>query len=457
MLAENLELPQFNATIDALSTVSAENLESTKKYLELAQIAEYDKLFNDAVKEYEEQFKLQSLDIQRQATIQAQDASMQAGEGVLGNMSTGAQADFRQDLQQSVEQSAAAQQSELVAQYANNIEQLATEYDKFMVSLLGENFEVLAEYNDNADLFGEALLEEIANNAGLKYSTYSEMLDALEAGGFIKQYGDTASYTITVAGQTQISNILQSMREEYGDYHDRIDRLVSSMAKNVMSQKYPTLDTESETYAAKEAELTERFDEWLRQNSPTMYYTDLGLATFSADTGYAETPIESVKPNTNIGDSWNIYAITPDEYEQIFGKFSGINKTNSKQTEYLTGLIDDMRNGIMSDGSYFIANYGYAKDAVSLFYYSNGYIYATDITIANLPDGFDLTTLYLDRDFTRDFGGIDNIKETQRVDLQRVQEMVRTGKYQVGYSFYLGNYWYQLKSDGTLTKRTLKE
>lgn len=399
VLAENIDTTKFDAitpTLTAVATENPENLESTKKYLQLIGAADFDREFNDIVKQYETQFELQSLDIQRQANIQMQDTIMRSGEGVLGKLGSGAAADFVADTGVAITESAETAQAQLAEQYAKKISDVNDQYMQVMNELLGST---LTEYQENVDLFGMALLEEIAHQAGYEYETQSELEDMLQAGGFIEQIGDTTSYTVTAKGQQQITNILQSLGNEYGDYHERISRLVANMTESVMAKQYPSLDPESETYQSKAAALNEKFDEWLQEYATYMYYTDLGLATF--DSGkLTVTPYQDTNVSDNsaafVGDSINAAAFdrTTKSYIEFFGKYAGSKRDNSKQTNYITSILNDARDGNIPDGSFFVANYGSVIGARPLFYYENGKIYKTTYTENNLPGVIDPTKFY---------------------------------------------------------------
>lgn len=444
VLAENLEVPKFDLTQSALSLVDEENKESTSKYLEVAGVAELDKQFNDLVKKYESDFELQSLDITRQANIQAQDALMQAGEGVLGKMGTGAAADLRSDTVQIVSDSAEAAQSELTEQYAQVFGDLSENANTILEQLMSS----ITEYNENVDLFGMALFEEIAEQAGLKYGEgddyeYKTLEDALVKTGFIEQIGDTDTFRPTALGLQEIAGILQSPDDQYGTVDARLDRLVGNVVEQIMSKKYPTLSPGNTAYVNKAAELEVQFNEWLQENSTTMYYTDLGLATFESgrlqEIPYTVPEVSERASNFVEGDGWNVYNLdtTTDNYINLFGKYAGSKRAGSKQTEYVNQILSDARSGDIPDGSFFIMNYGTAKDDPALFYYENGRIYKTDYTLLMGPDVIDPTKYYgLDMSNTSVVWG--NIRDAAN------------GKFAAGTELVIGKRTYRVGRDGLL-------
>ena len=413
VLAENVDTLGFNRTAQTLMTVAGEdpaNFESTQKYLDLIGAAQYDKAFNDIVKQYESQFELASLDIQRQANIQAQDSLMQAGEGALGKLGSGAAADLQGDIIAEVGDLAASAQESLVSQYSERVATLETEYDKIMDTLLGET---LTQYQENAKLFGEALFETLAENAGLKFETDIDMIKGLQDSGLIEQVGDTEVFQLTELGQTQITNILATYETEYGDYSSRLDTLTMKMAERVMAKMYPSLNPtdDANKYNEKLQALQLQFDEWLHDNSTTLYYTHLGLASMQNGNlvlnEVLETPpsdyMQSALPGV-VGSGVNIYTISGEDYASLFGEKLDKGRGKKGQTDYVDGLIARMRSGDIPSGSYFFANYKGGKGGLQLFYFENDQIYATDYSYGNLPPELDPASLVLLADDTAGSG-----------------------------------------------------
>ena len=437
----------------ALSTVAEENLDSTKKYLEVAGVAEIDKQFSDLVSQYENQFKLQSIEIQKQANLQMQDAMMQAGESVLGQLGTGAQADFAQDIGNAANEQAQTQQTTLSEQYAKGMEQITDQYAQYRESILGEltdqGFANLVEYEQTVDMFSMALLEQIADNLGLTYTSSIELQDELQAAGMIEQIGDTTMFTVTTLGQQQIANILTSLNDEYGGpYSERISGLVANMAESAMAQMYPGLDTESSTYQTKYADLTQRYDEWLQQNATSMYYTDLGLAEFDAGQLIVSKPTTDFPENSNISlssESRDVYTVD----SSFFGKFWDSDKEGSKQYEYVEQLIEDMRSGDMPNGSYFIANYGQALGDRTIFYFENGRVYKTQYTDNDPPPELIPGQVYIGQ--SADFAATLYADRKFAADLQSSFDDFNNGRHTTGDIFEWWYGKYRVNADGTAT------
>ena len=449
----------------ALSTIADENLDSTKKYLEVAGVAEIDRQFSDLVAQYENQFKLQSIEIQKQANLQMQDAMIQAGEGVLGQLSTGAQADLTQDIGRTVNEQAEAQQTTLTEQYSKGLEQITDEYAQYREAILGEltdqGFANLIEYEQTVDMFSMALLEQVADNMGLTYTSQEELQTKLESAGIIEQIGDTTAFTVTDAGQQQVANVLTNLKDEYGGpYSERITGLVASMAESAMSKLYPGLDPESSTYQTKYAELTLKYDEWLQQNATTMYYTDLGLADFEDGQLIISKPISDTIPPSNedipaSSESADIYAID----SSFFGKYWDSDKEGSKQYEYVNQLIEAMRSGDMADGSYFMVNVGAAATARQIFYFENGRVYKTEYTQDNPPPVLSPTQLYGEATFSADDrkSGIKGYFYNKRfsyrgepIAISRASEFIN-GNLAAGDIFEYWSNKYRVNADGTAT------
>lgn len=462
VLAENLEVPKFDLTQSALSLVDEENKESTSKYLEVAGVAELDKQFNDLVKKYESDFELQSLDITRQANIQAQDALMQAGEGVLGKMSTGAAADLRSDTVQIVSDSAEAAQSELTEQYAQVFGDLSENANALLEQLMGS----ITEYNENVDLFGMALFEEIAEQAGLKYGEgddyeYKTLEDALVKTGFIEQIGDTDTFRPTALGLQEIAGILQSPDDQYGTVSERLDRLVGNVVEQIMSKKYPTLSPGDTAYDNKAAELEIQFNEWLQENSTTMYYTDLGLATFESGR-LQEIPYIVPEVSENAldfvdGDGWNVYNIdaTTDNYVDLFGKYVGSNREGSKQTEYVNQILSDARSGNIPDGSFVLMNYGKTTNDTSIFYYENGRIYKTAYTLEQGLPTISANSFYCIEDSGDDVAGKaynSRLSMWEKFTLRELMTKLNQGIFSTNQSVYFYGTKYTVGADGILYK-----
>lgn len=372
------------------------NFESTQKYLDLIGASQYDKAFNDIVKQYETQFELESLDIQRQANIQAQDSLMQAGEGVMGQMGSGAAADLQSDIVKEVGDLAASAQESLVEQYSKEFTALETDYNKIMDTLLGDT---LTKYQENTELFGKALFEMLAENAGIEFKDDTEMTTKLQDLELIAQVGDTEAFEVTELGQTQIANILATYKSEYGDYSSRLDILTRKMAERVMAKMYPSLDpvNDAKKYEEKLSALQMQFDEWLHDNSTTMYYTHLDLIgdVYSVtldDSSETSDDVQSTLPNV-VGKGVNIYAISREDYAGLFGEKLSTGRGHKDQDEYIDGLIAQMRSGDIPSGSYFFANYKGGKGGMQLFYFENDQIYATDYSYGNLPDVLDPASL----------------------------------------------------------------
>lgn len=444
----------------ALSTVADENLDSTKKYLEVAGVAEIDRQFSDLVAQYENQFKLQSIEIQKQANLQMQDAMMQAGEGALGQLSTGAQADLAQDIGGNVSEQAEAQQTALTEQYSKGLEQITDEYAQYREAILGQltdqGFTNLLEYEQTVDMFSMALLEQVADNLGFTYASQEELQTKLKSAGIIEQIGDTTTFTVTDLGQQQVANVLTNLRDEYGGpYSERITGLVANMAESAMSKLYPGLDPESNTYQTKYAELTLKYDEWLQQNATTMYYTDLGLADFEGGQLIVSKPISDIVPPNNAdisasSESIDVYAMD----SSFFGEFWDSDKEGSKQYEYVNQLIEAMRSGDMNDGSYFMANVGAALNDRQIFYFENGRVYRTEYTEKNPPPSLSPTQLYGEATLSADdrktgLKGYAFYKGEQ-IEISRASEFIN-GNLAAGDIF---EYWYnkyRVNADGTAT------
>lgn len=437
----------------ALSTVAEENLDSTKKYLEVAGVAEIDRQFSDLVAQYENQFKLQSIEIQKQANLQMQDAMMQAGEGALGQLGTGAQADLAQDIGGNVSEQAEAQQTALTEQYSKGLEQITDEYAQYREAILGQltdqGFTNLLEYEQTVDMFSMALLEQVADNMGFTYASQEELQTKLKSAGIIEQIGDTTMFTVTDLGQQQIANILTSFNNEYGGpYSERISGLVANMAESAMAQMYPGLDTKSSTYQTKYADLTQRYDEWVQQNATTMYYTDLGLAEFDAGQLIVSKPTTDFPENSNISlssESRDVYTVD----SSFFGKFWDSDKEGSKQYEYVEQLIEDMRSGDMPNGSYFIANYGQALGDRTIFYFENGRVYKTQYTHNDPPPELIPGQVYVGQ--STDFAATLYTDRKFAADLQSGFDDFNNGRLTTGDIF---DWWYgkyRVNADGTAT------
>lgn len=444
VLAENINVPKINLTQSILDNAADENIDSTRKYLDAVGTAALDKQFNDLVKKYESDFELQSLDIARQANIQAQDTLMRAGEGILGNLGTGAAADLRSDTTRIVAESAETAQSELTEQYAQAFDELSKNAGAILEQLMSS----ITEYNENVDLFGVALFEEIAEQANLKYGEgddyeYKTLEDALIKNGFIEPIGDTDTFKPTALGLREIAGILQSPDNQYGDVTERIDRLVDNVVEQIMTKKYPSLTPGDTAYDNKAAEVEIQFNEWLQENSLTMYYTDLGLATFESgrlqEIPYTVPDISKNALDFVEGDGWNVYNIdtTTDNYIDLFGKYAGSKRDHSKQTEYVNRILSDARSGNIPDGSFFIMNYGVAKDDPALFYYENGRIYKTEYTLLTGPDVIDPNKYYgLDASNTSVVWG--NIRDAAN------------GKFATNTELTIGKRIYRIGQDGLL-------
>ena len=407
ILAQNLDKTKFDTTATVLAGTPTADQESTSKYLELIGVDKIDKQFNDTVKKYEQQYKLESLELQQQSNIGLQDTLMQAGEAVGASLGTGAMADFAQDIGNIQARESQAQQTELTQQFTDAISDVQDVYSKWLSETFGEltdsGYANLSEYEQMVDEVTTGLLAMVADNTGIQYSDRASMIKGLQEAGLIESTGVGTEMTLTDEGLFQFESILINPSKEFGSENiiQRTNDLIAKMADNYMAQTYPSLDIDSSEYERKHAQAEEKYNLWLQENMTSAYYTHLDLARFNSDNVFEVKGVDYGIPDApqlepgisgTIDSGESIRAQNVDE--KWFGEYFDSGKEGTKQYKYIWSIINDIKSGTMPVGSYFVANYGAAKDSPTLFYYDGDYIYKTEYDIKHLPKEFAASQLY---------------------------------------------------------------
>lgn len=446
ILDENLNQTQFDTTETVLSMTPVEDQESTRKFLELSGAKELDRQFNDTVKQYETQFKLQSVALQQQSNIAEQDALMQAGE-TLGQLGTGAAAAASQDISKANAEASQAAQQKLTEQFTTAISGLQEVYSEQLTETLGEltteGFSKIVEHDKMVEGFSEVVLEQVAANVGIEFTDMIDLQLKLVEQGLAADTDVPGEIELTEIGMQQFKAVLMNTGEEFGgEYSQRLDNLVENWAEKYITENYPDLDPESTSYDKKMSEIKQEYNQWMQENMPAAYYTHLNMARLS-DSGtllFEGTDYTNEVPPENIGASTG-YTYAESLDAEWFGEFAGSGRENSNQSKYLNGIISDIKEGIVPDGSYFVANYGASADSSNkqYFYYENGRVYKTEFSFENPPTEFSADAMYKVEQ-SKGLGGIGNdlfgtggwtyIDSAQKGKL-------KSGEYKIGSSKYL--------------------
>lgn len=447
ILSENLGKTEFDTTATVLAATPVEDQESTQKFLELSGAKELDKQFNDAVKIYENQFKLQSIELQKQSNIAAQDAMIQAGE-TLGKLGTGAAAALAGDISTASAEASQTAQQKLTDQFMSSISELQDIYSNTLTETLGEltpeGFANIVEHDKMVQGFSEIVLEQVASNVGIEFSDSAELQRKLVDSGLAVETDVPGEIELTETGMQQFKAVLINDSKEFGgDYSQRLDNLVENWAEKYITENYPDLDPESSSYDKKMSEIKQEYNQWMQENMPAAYYTHLNMAKL-LDSGIlfeGQDYTNEIPPTGDVGDAAS-YIYAANLNTEWFGDFAGSGRENSAQNKYLTGIISDIQAGVMPDGSYFVANYGASADMSNkqYFYYENGKVYKTEFSYKNPPSEFSADAMYGLEKSVGAFGGIGNdmfgtggwayINGAQRGQL-------KSGEYKIGSNKYM--------------------
>lgn len=407
ILAEDLNKVKFNTTDTVLAGTPLADKDSTTKYLELLGIDKIDKSFNDTVKKYENQYKLQSLELQQASNIELQDTLVKTGESIGANLGAGARADFSQDVTNISAKQSQAQQMQLAEQFNKTISETQDVYTKWFNEAFGQltenGYENLAEYESMVDEINSAVLSMMADNVKLEYENTESLISGLESFGLLTQTEIPGQWTLTEKGLEQFEGIFINPSKEYGtdDISERMTNLVAKMTENYMHRMFPNLEPGDTEYDKQAAKVSENFNLWMQQNMTSAYYTHLDLAKFNAaglldikgiDYDIPEKPEQD---STATGSTEDVDSINAKNVDvSWFGEYQGSGKANSAQTKYIESIINDIKTGVMPENNYFIANYGLAAESPVLYYYDGEYIYKTEYNVKDLPDNFAPSKMY---------------------------------------------------------------
>lgn len=401
ILDENIAAANFDTTETVLSSTPIADRESTRKFLEISGAKELDKQFNDVVKQYSDQFKLQSLELQKQSNIATQDSMIQAGE-TLGQLGTGAAAATAQDIRVASAQASQEAQQNLAEQFTAVFSDLQEVYTEQLTEILGEatpeGFANIVEHDKMVQGFSEVVLEQVASNVGIEFSDSADLQRKLVDSGLAVETDVPGEIELTETGMQQFKAVLMNTGEEFGgEYSQRLDNLVENWAEKYVTENYPDLDPESSSYDKKMSEIKQEYNQWMQENMPTAYYTHLNMARLS-DSGTllfeGQDYTNEIPPTSDVGDATG-YTYAANLSTEWFGKFAGSGNENSKQNKYLNDIISDIQTGTMPDGSYFVANFGASKEGDKvLYYYENGKVYKTEFSLDYLPSDFTAESLY---------------------------------------------------------------
>lgn len=353
-------------------------------YLQYLGVADIDKEFNDAVKEFEVQLEEQEIASKMQANLAAESSANLAVESQPG-LGTGAAAVNAEGRQNILADTHADIEAQVAETYASGLANMSENYMQRLESVLGkydettQSFAGLTDYLNIADTATEALLKALAlltnPEANIADESYQKVLKSAGLAIIDDQAG---TVTLTEIGTQAIDKLLNSTgsndeRSELGG-QTLLNFMAEQMAQSqyVLNTNKSWLDLDSEEQQL----LITKQASWLYNNFPDLRVSSWGL--YEEVNGRVMPDMTFSLPHVDaagvVGDAISVAEFNINNVE-----------AGTKTEAHILQMKADIGSGKIPNGSYitFAAGDVYGSDA--FYYVQDGYIYKTEYTVDNPP------------------------------------------------------------------------
>ncbi|MBR4889684.1 MAG: hypothetical protein IKU15_00305 [Clostridia bacterium] len=291
ILASQLqELRPDENRYDAIKTVLGNEItgdeETINRYLQLIGVQNYDKYFNQLIKDYSSQLQEQQLAAETQADIAYQNQANIAAEASQ-QLGTGARAIQSNQFEQARVQTSQQIDASMQQAQADFVSQLDTQYQSMLESVLGKqdeqgNYANVQKYIQQAEKYEQATFTVLAEALGFTIDD-GDVYDYLGKLGIFDvslNIDGSNDYILTELGYQQLDLIMNTDdafgKTESGRGISIYDKIVEQMGQSEYGQEnWDLLDDDKRL--AIEAE----YREWLENNGFMLRATNLGLASYN--------------------------------------------------------------------------------------------------------------------------------------------------------------------------------